>query len=185
MRVKGLFVVLTMLCAASLLLPESGMSMNPYDTDTVGWKPHPEVSFRSIQIDASTLIFWYALSGSCDVDMIALSPHKHAAIGMRFGAERMGRSGAGGDRRDYYDLNCLVRLTAASERGRIDLTTGLAFRSQNRFSLAESAEPTLKLVLEGRLNILSNWVGVFAKASATHETIMVGIGGFISWDSVP
>jgi hypothetical protein len=90
MRVTRLFVVLTMLSIGSLLLPESGMSMKPTDMDSVGWKPRPEVSFRSIQIDASTSIFWYAFSGSCDVDMIALSPHKHAAIGMRIGAERKG-----------------------------------------------------------------------------------------------
>jgi hypothetical protein len=136
------------------------------------------------------MLYFYAVSGSVDVDFLALVREPRSALGVRVGAGLTVTGSAGGDGEDLYDINCLMRLTSAGIRGRIDIGAGLASRSNARYSITHSSTQALKFGFEGKLKIIGRWFDVFSKATVAKATgaqtkFLLGIGAFISWDVTP
>jgi hypothetical protein len=134
------------------------------------------VAFRSVQVDAASLIVLNAASVSVDIDLVTLTQSSAGKLGFRVGAEWSGRAGFGGERDDYRDLNALLRLTAAGERGRFDLLFGPSSRGRQAWGLASPTEIVAKLGGEGRLNLIGNYFSLFGKVSITEKLIVFGIG---------
>ena len=152
-------------------------SLKVHSGSPVRW----DVSFRSVQVDGATLIFSYSASGSIDVDFVNLTRDSSGKVGLRLGAEWLGTAGAGGDRNFYHDLNALVRVTAAGERGRFDILLGTCARGRKEWGLAN--ELAAKIGAEGRLNIIGKYFGLMGKVSISERLTFVGVGLFLGYDS--
>jgi len=185
MQTKILSAMLTLVAVATVLLPDQGRSESPLERDSLAWRPQFGLAFRSAQVDGYTLIIVSSLAGSCDIDLIELSPGRHATFGIRVGAEYLRISGFAGDRKDYYDVHWLLRFTAAGSVGRFDLAGGLTSRSSDRLRITGAGDQILMLFFEERLNLVSNWFGLFGKFTATLEPPVAGIGVFLTWDTGP
>jgi hypothetical protein len=187
---RNVWIMAIALSAWSAILPGVVLCGSADHQETLRWTPHPDLSFRSIQIDASTLPFILAVSGSIDVDFLALAREKRSALGIRVGAEHTVTGGAGGGGEDLYDINFLIRVTSAGSRGRIDVAAGVASRAIGGFLLGANSDPAVKFVFEGRLNLIARWLGLFFKASAAKAAeaqtkFFLGVGAFVSWDVTP
>jgi hypothetical protein len=104
-------------------------------------------------------------------------------VGLRLGIEWAGTAGAGGDRNFYHDLNMLFRFTVAGEKGQFDLLFGTCSRDRHAWGFGSTSEFAGKLGAEGRLNIISNIVGLFGKLSVSERLTFVGIGLVIGFDT--
>ncbi len=117
------------------------------------------------------------------MDLVTLTQSSAGKLGFRVGAEWSGSSGVGGDRNYYRDLNALIRLTAAGERGRFDVLFGMSSRGIQHWDLGSPNEFVAKMGGEGRLNVIGNSFGLLGKASITEKLVVFGIGLFLGVDT--
>ena len=142
-----------------------------------------DVSFRSFQCDGASLIFSNAVSGSVDLDFLNLTRTTSGKVGVRLGMEWQGVAGVGGDRNFYHDLNILLRITAAGERGRFDLLFGTCSRGRDTWGFGPTTTFAAKLGAEGRLNVISDVVRLLGKLSISERLSFIGIGISIGYDT--
>ncbi len=166
-------------CFAQSARSTGSDSVKVYSRSPVRW----DVSFRSVDVDVATLIFSYSASGSIDVDFVNLTKESTGKVGLRLGAEWVGTGGAGGDRNFYHDLNALLRISAAGDRGRFDILLGTCVRGRDTWGFGPSNELASKIGVEVRLNIVSNYLGLLGKVSISERLTFVGVGLFLGYDS--
>ncbi len=182
MKRRSIQVLAFVFLACSACASQASMGSDSAGTDRRG-PIRAGVSIRGVQVDAVSLIFLNAASVSIDVELVTLTHDPAGKLGLRVGAEWSGSSGVGGDRNYYRDLNALLRLTAAGERGRFDLLRGMSSRGIQNWGLGSPNEFVSKMGGEGRLNLIGNSFGLLGKVSVTEKLMVFGIGLFLGVDT--
>ncbi|MEI7485260.1 MAG: hypothetical protein WCK13_11180 [Ignavibacteriota bacterium] len=151
-------------------------------TDSTDFESNPQ--FRSIQIDASTIIFITKIGASIDFDLFS-NRNKNStwqSLGMRFGADRIWRSTVGGKETGspFTNLNAITRLSIEGKTVRFDAFAGGAFQfatnggSDNKDKIYLKVGADLKVKLTPNLGIIGN--GALCSGSS-----FLGIGLYASF----
>ena len=99
-------------------------------TDSSDFESNPQ--FRSVQIDASTLIFVTKIGAAIDYDLF--SSHNKSktwqSLGLRFGADRILKGTVGGSvtGSPFTNLNVFARLSIEGKTARLDAFGGGAYQ---------------------------------------------------------
>ncbi len=145
---------------------------------TNGERHSHSTGFRSIQVDAVSIIFIEGIALSLDYDLIRLS--KRSTIGFRAGVERYSAASIGGsvDGSPFQDYNILARTTTSGSRFRWDIYTGLAF---HRSVESSSYEPRtgLRLGMDFRYYLIPHYCALMLKLN----TGALGLGLSIGYDT--
>ena len=99
-------------------------------TDSSDFESNPQ--FRSVQLDASSIVFITKIGAAIDYDLFSNRNKTHTwqSLGLRFGADRIWKSTVGGSvtGSPFTNLNAFARLSIEGKSARFDAFGGGAFQ---------------------------------------------------------
>lgn len=149
------------------------------------------VSFRSIQLDFSTVIATTSFSISTDFDLMKIASNEFATLGMRAGFERNAilKSGFISTRESpattYTDYNLLGRISFGSnENSRRDAFLGIALKRTS-----DPRGAMIKIGIENRtapiLRVLNFFGKIHISIGASSPLYIIGVGFVLGYDRGP
>jgi len=151
-------------------------------TDSSDFESNPQ--FRSVQIDASTLIYVTKIGAAIDYDLFSNHNKSNTwqSIGLRFGADRIWKGTVGGSDQGspFTNLDAYLRLSIEGKTIRIDAFGGGAYQfvtnggSDNKEKVYLKAGADLKIKLTPNLGIIGN--GALCSGSS-----YLGLGFYITY----
>ena len=146
-------------------------AQNKVDTSDFEYNPQ----FRSVQVDASTIVFVNKIGGAIDFDLFSNRNKEKTwqALGFRFGADEIWKGTVGGpeDGSPFTNINGYARLSIEGKLVRLDTYAGTALQFESGASsgkiylkaggdLKFKLTPNLGFILNGALCTKSSYFGV-------------------------
>jgi len=151
-------------------------------TDSSDFESNPE--FRSVQLDASTLIFVTKIGAAIDYDLF--SNHNKSKIwqslGLRFGADRIWKGTVGGSDQGspFTNINAYLRLSIEGKTVRIDAFGGGAYQFVTNGGSENKEKVYLKAGADLKIKLTSNF-GVLANGALCSGSSYLGLGFYITY----
>jgi hypothetical protein len=133
-------------------------------TDSSDFESNPQ--FRSVQLDASSIVFITKIGAAIDYDLFSNRNKTHTwqSLGLRFGADRIWKSTVGGSvtGSPFTNLNAFARLSIEGKSARFDAFGGGAFQfatnggSQYKDKVYLKIGADIKIKLTPNLGIIGN-----------------------------
>jgi len=148
-----------------------GISYAQNKADTSDFEYNPQ--FRSVQVDASTIVFVTKIGGSIDFDLYSSQNKSKTwqALGFRFGADEIWKGTVGGpeDGSPFTNINGYARLSIEGKIVRLDTYAGTALQFESGTGkiylkaggdLKFKLTPNLGFIINGALCTKSTYIGV-------------------------
>jgi hypothetical protein len=151
-------------------------------TDSSDFESNPQ--FRSVQIDASTLIFVTKIGVAIDYDLF--SSHNKSktwqALGLRFGADRIWKGTVGGKvtGSPFTNLNAFARLSIEGKTARLDAFGGGAYQFVTNGGSDIKEKVYLKVGADLKIKLTPN-LGIIGNGALCSGSSYLGLGFYITY----
>ncbi len=172
---KFIFAVLIFLVYASAIYSQN-------KTDKSDFESNPQ--FRSVQLDASSLIFVTKIGAAIDYDLFSNRNKSHTwqSLGLRFGADRIWKSTVGGSvsGSPFTNLNAFARLSIEGKSARFDAYTGGTYQIFTNEGSEYKDNVYLKAGAEVKIKLTPN-LGIIGNGALCSSSSYLGLGLYISF----
>lgn len=151
-------------------------------TDSSDFESNPQ--FRSIQLDASSIIYVTKIGASIDYDLFSNRNKNQTwqSLGLRFGADRILKGTAGGPSTGspFTNLNAFARLSIEGKNVRIDAFGGGAFQFATNGGSNYKDKIYLKVGADLKIKLTPN-LGIIGNGALCSGSSYLGLGLYITY----
>lgn len=140
--------------------------------------------FRSVQFDASSIIFVTKIGAAIDYDLFSNSNKSHTwqSLGLRFGADRIWKSTVGGSvsGSPFTNINTFARLSIEGKSARFDVYAGGTYQIFTNGGSDYKDKIYLKTGAEVKVKLTPNF-GIIGNGALCSGSSYLGLGIYITY----